>query len=47
MSGGKKVGSLTPEQEIKQKIWLWSVEFIASDIFDAMLLLASIYRSWM
>jgi hypothetical protein len=47
MSGEKKVGSLTPEPEIKQEIWLWCVEFIASDIFDAMFLRASIYRWWM
>jgi hypothetical protein len=47
MSGEKKVGSLTLELEITQEIWLWSVEFTASDIFDAMLLRASIYRSWM
>jgi len=47
VSGGKKFGSLTPEPKIKQEIWLWCVEFIASDIFDVMLLRASIYRSWM
>jgi hypothetical protein len=46
MPGGKNVGSLTSEPEIKQQIWLCCVEFIASDIFDAMLLGASKYRSW-